>query len=197
MVKNEKEEIAENIDHTGDWIHFVNSYIVAAQSCADAFLAYDPRDKSDISGYTFIPAFWNFKHAIELGIKFLFPSQKPFGHNLIVNLEKYKTAKNLSDKECKELKKICVKYVNLKLLQELKNVRGNNFVMPQDYENQFFHYPEKNKIHRLVYGKNKFFTYNLLTIQQPENNLKAMGKIMEELKKDTEIFLSVFAKHVT
>ncbi len=190
----------QNIHRWGNWLDFTLGYIGATFACADAYLSY----KSDTREIplvwyrvAFIPAFWNFKHAIELGIKLLFPSlsDKPWGHNLIENLEKYKSARNLSDEECKELKVICEKYANLEPLKKLKDARGNDFVSPMDFKNQFFHYPDGDESHSRIYNVNNNFVYYSLGTHQPDNNEEVMRELMEELKQDALFFAKILSKY--
>lgn len=182
-----------------NWRDFTLGYIGAACACADTYLNHDP----NYSGFpygaaTFIPAFWNFKHALELGIKFLFPSTKDkcWGHDLTDNLERYEEERNLSDEKCKELRAMCEKYGKLEPLQKLKNVKGRNFIPPDDFENQFFHYPEGNKSHEMIYDTNDYFAYYSLIISQPDDNKKTMRELMEELKEDAYSFAQILGKHM-
>ena len=186
-----------NINQISNWRDFTLSYIGAAYVCADAYLKRDP----DYLGFpyetiVFIPAFWNFKHALELGIKSLFPStkNKPWGHGLINKLEEYRKEKNLTDEECRELKVMCEKYGKLEPLQKLSDVGGQNFSPPIDFENQFFHYPEGGKSHKRIYDvDNKFAYFSFLTT----DNKKIMHKLMEELKDDAYSFAQILGKHIS
>jgi len=94
-----------SINQISNWRDFALGYIGATCVCADAYLKRDPKDPGfPYEAVAFIPAFWNFKHALELGIKSLFPftKNKLWEHDLINNLEKYKEEKGLNDKECRE-----------------------------------------------------------------------------------------------
>ncbi|KKS96382.1 hypothetical protein A3B05_01570 [Candidatus Giovannonibacteria bacterium RIFCSPLOWO2_01_FULL_43_160] len=185
-----------SINQISNWRDFALGYIGATCVCADAYLKRDPKDPGfPYEAVAFIPAFWNFKHALELGIKSLFPftKNKLWEHDLINNLEKYKEEKGLNDKECRELKIMCEKYGKLEPLQKLDDVKSKNFIPPVDFENQFFHYPEGNKSHNIIYDANNNFAYYLF---RTGNNEKIMHKLMEELKEDAYSFAQILGKHI-
>ena len=191
-----------NVNSLMNWRNFTLGYIRAAYACANAYLNHNSATANfDSYGkFAFIPAFWNFKHALELGIKFLFIARrrnKVWGHDLISNLKKFKSETGLSDKECEQLETMCKKYCNLRPLRKL-TVRGSKpFPAIEDFENQFFHYPEgKDKAHKAVFAKNQNFPYHSLSVSLGYNNEFKMRKIMRELKKDTKLFSRILANHL-
>ena len=188
----------QNVDQIQNWLDFSLGYISAACACADSYLN-QKQVASGIESYNrfaFIPAFWNFKHALEVGVKFLLPfSKRPWGHDLAKNLQVYKKERKMSDEECNDLTAMCDKYGNLRPLRKLKDVKGKNFQSFSDYKNQFFHYPEGNETHKTIYTSNRHFVYYSLNISNPDDNKTIMCDLMEELKKDALTFAKILAKH--
>lgn len=197
-----KIRVYRNLNSSINWRNFTLGYIRASYACANAYLNHNP----DVGGFgsygkfSFIPAFWNFKHALELGIKFLFAAHRRntvWGHNLISNLKKFKNELDLSDKECRELEVMCKKYCDLHPLRELTARGGKPFPYIKDFENQFFHYPEgKDSAHKAVFIKNRNFPYHSFVTSLGYNNESKMRKIMKELKKDTRLFSRILANHL-
>lgn len=190
----------ENREQWINWRDFCLGYISAANACAYAYCKNDPKEDSETyDELAFIPAFWNFKHALELGIKFLLVINNHDVlevHNVIANLKKYKREVGLSDDECKDLQKICDKYCNLHLLGKLMNWKTRSyFPTIKDFKNQLFHYPEgKDNAHKVIFEEDKKFEYHLLSTFN--NNESVMRGIMKELKKDTQIFSTILQSHL-
>lgn len=185
-----------NVNQISNWRDFALGYIGAAYVCADAYLCNPDYPGFPYGAVAFIPAFWNFKHALELGIKSLFPSTKDkiWGHDLINKFEKYKEEKNLNDEECRELKAMCEKYGKLEPLKKLKDMKGKNFILPDDVENQIFHYPEGDKSHKIIYDADNNFAYYLFLTN---DNKQIMHKLMKELKEDAYSFAQILGEHIS
>ena len=182
-----------------NWLDFTLGYISASCSCADTYINHslDTEGLKSYENFVFIPAFWNFKHALELGIKFLFLAHKKEVrriHDLKDNLQKFKKELDLSDKECEDIQTLFNKYCCLHSLKKLGGV-NDNFSELEDFENQFFHYPNGNKMHKTFFLKNKNFTYNSFISLSEQDNETRMLEIMKELKKDTELFARILGKH--
>lgn len=183
-----------------NWLDFTLGYISASCSCADSYINHDQKAEGfeSYKKLLFIPAFWNFKHALELGIKFLFlvhQRKMKWGHSLINNLQEYKKELGLNDEECKDIQTMCDKYCCLHSLEKLGGV-NDNFSESKDFQNQFFHYPSGiDKAHEAFFEKNKDFTYNSFISLSEQDNETRMLEIMKELKKDTELFTRILENH--
>jgi len=173
-----------------NYLDFVLGYLKSAEICAETFLIFQNNKKIKYADYLFIPAIYNLKHAFEVAGKFLLIRKlnitqnkiKCYGHNFnkIINDFNKEYYKSKPNKDITNLKKLFNKYAIMKDINScLKEMKARP---TQDFENQFFHYPEGNKCHRDI------FYYGLFYIQK-----SCMVKIMKELNNDAHELNKIFA----
>ena len=73
MRTKARQNNSNNANILVNWRDFCLGYISATCACADAYLNHSQKVPGfeSYGEFAFIPAFWNFKHALELGVKFL------------------------------------------------------------------------------------------------------------------------------
>lgn len=202
MEKNSKNNIIKlAYPRLMNWKHFFLGYLNAARKCAESYLNYESGNKLNKFGeFAFIPAFWNFKHAIELVLKFIEINKERRSPYAIINvkiLERHNLNSLISrlngklDKEqVKQLSNICNKYITLKPLEVFIDKNKQKFCDP---ENKFFKYPEdgksdKNKAH--VGFEHCLYDDLFLRFGRSEK----MKNVMTELKKDSGILSRLCGK---
>lgn len=201
--KAERPDIKFAHARRNNWSFFFCGYLDAARKCAQSYLQENKNDSlgiaSDYSEFAFVPAFWNFKHAIELALKFIAIGKEKTPqkikdievaktHNISRLVGKLVGDKKLSSSQASELTEICEKYINLKPLAKLLETNKSplqkmGYPVLHDSRNMFFKYPEGDKAH------NGFEHYLYIDLFGRGINTKtaeaAMHGIMRELQDDS------------
>lgn len=195
-----------------NWRDFFLGYLEAAKTCAQSYLNYEKKiNKSgtDYGKFAFIPAFWNFKHAIELALKYIAIMKERIPQK-INDIKITKThdirflanglikQKKITREQAGRLIEISEKYINLKPLTKLLESKQDplfNAPYPalHDPENIFFKYPEGAETH---IGFEYYLYIDLFFVKgvYPKSQKEKMQSIMIELKKDTKSFSNLCGK---